>query len=48
EITIPGEPEDHIKQKRHKEGIFIEQKTWQQIEESAEKVGVDLSAFINN
>ena len=45
EITIPGEPEDHIKQKRRKEGIFIEQKTWKQIEESAEKVGVDLSAL---
>ena len=48
EITIPGEPEDHTKQKRQKEGIFIEEKTWQQIEESAKKVGVDLRKFINS
>ena len=48
EITIPGEPEDHTKQKRQKEGIFIEENTWQQIEESAKKVGVDLRKFINS
>ncbi|HIN29386.1 TPA: Ldh family oxidoreductase [Candidatus Poribacteria bacterium] len=46
EITIPGEPENRIEQKRRKEGIFIEEQTWQQIEESAEKVGVDLGPFI--
>ena len=48
EITIPGEPEDRTKQKRQKEGIFIEENTWQQIEESAKKVGVDLRKFINS
>ena len=40
EILIPGEPEYRTMEKRLREGIFVEEETWRQIRELAEKVGL--------
>ena len=43
EIVVPGEPEARVAAKRRAEGIFIEDETWRQISEAAEKLGVTLT-----
>lgn len=41
EILIPGEPECREKEKRIKEGIFIEDTTWKEILEIARELGLE-------
>ena len=43
EILLPGEIEQRVRDQRTREGIFIEDGTWEQIIEWADKLGVDLS-----
>ena len=40
EILVPGEPEWRQREKRLKEGIFIEDVTWKELTEIAEQFGV--------
>jgi uncharacterized oxidoreductase len=40
EILMPGEIEMKVKEQRTREGIFIEDETWQQILEWGRKLGV--------
>ncbi|MBM4078421.1 MAG: Ldh family oxidoreductase, partial [Planctomycetes bacterium] len=40
EILVPGEPEHRERQKRLKEGIFVEDETWRQIVDVATKTGL--------
>ena len=42
EILLPGEIESKVKRKRTEEGIFVEDKTWEQILEWGQKFGVEL------
>ena len=44
EILIPGEPERLKKEKRLKEGIFVEDKTWGDLTALAEELGVKIPA----
>jgi LDH2 family malate/lactate/ureidoglycolate dehydrogenase len=41
-ILIPGDPERIMKEKRLREGIYIENKTWGEIASLAEKLGVEV------
>jgi len=41
EILIPGEPERLMKERRLKEGIFVEEKTWGDLTALAEELGVE-------
>ena len=42
EILLPGEIESKVKRQRTKEGIFVEDETWEQILEWGQKFGVEL------
>ena len=42
EIMLPGQPEAKQRRKKEDEGIPIDDATWQQIRETAEKIGVDI------
>ncbi len=42
EILIPGEPERRKKEKRLREGIFIEERTWNDIAALAEELNVEI------
>ena len=42
EILIPGEPERMKKEKRLREGIFIEERTWNDIAALAEELNVEI------
>jgi uncharacterized oxidoreductase len=42
EILIPGEPERRSKEKRLRDGIYIEDKTWGDIVDLAEELGVPI------
>ncbi|MCW4050315.1 MAG: Ldh family oxidoreductase [Candidatus Bathyarchaeota archaeon] len=42
EILIPGEPERRMKEKRIREGIFIEDKTWDPIVALAKELGIKI------
>ena len=42
EILLPGEIESKVKRKRTEEGIFVEDKTWEQILKWSQKFGVEL------
>lgn len=42
EILIPGEPELRTEKKRLKEGIYVPEKTWQEIRSIGTKMGLDL------
>jgi uncharacterized oxidoreductase len=42
EILIPGEPERRSKEKRLREGIYIEEKTWGDIVTLAVELGVPI------
>ncbi|MCK4953400.1 Ldh family oxidoreductase [Candidatus Bathyarchaeota archaeon] len=48
EILIAGEPELNTMEKRLKEGIFIEEKTWKEIETIAKELKLDLKKLIAN
>ena len=43
EIFLPGEIELRVKQQRAKDGIFVEDETWQQVVEWGQTLGIDLS-----
>ncbi|MGA3324510.1 MAG: malate/lactate/ureidoglycolate dehydrogenase [Terriglobia bacterium] len=40
EILIPGEPERKERERRERDGIFVDDETWRQIRETAERYGV--------
>ena len=42
EILIPGEPELRTEKKRLEEGIYVPEKTWEEIERIGTKMGLDL------
>jgi LDH2 family malate/lactate/ureidoglycolate dehydrogenase len=42
EILIPGEPERRSKEKRLRDGVYIEDKTWGDIVVLAEELGVPI------
>lgn len=42
EILIPGEPEIRTRKLREREGIYVDEATWEQIVKAAESVGVKL------
>lgn len=46
EILIPGEIEFRTEQKRLHEGIYIPEKTWNEIKDTAKKLGIDIEEFI--
>ncbi len=46
EVLIPGEPECKEETKRLKEGIFIEDKTWNQIMDVVRRLNVELSDIL--
>jgi LDH2 family malate/lactate/ureidoglycolate dehydrogenase len=41
EILIPGELESETEQKRLKEGVYVPEKTWREIENTAKKLSLD-------
>ena len=41
EVMVPGEYESRQEQKRRREGIFIEETTWTEIQMIARELGVD-------
>jgi len=43
EILTPGEPEFRTEQKRLKEGIYLPEKTWEEIKSIAERMNVNLA-----
>lgn len=45
QVVVPGEPESRARQAQLKDGIFIEDETWQRIEAAARGLGVDLANF---
>jgi uncharacterized oxidoreductase len=47
EILIPGEPERRTKIERQKKGIYISQKTWEELEKTGQKVNVDIEQIIS-
>lgn len=47
EILIPGEPEARSKKERLEKGIFVEETTWQAIQDVAKSVKVDIEKTIN-
>ena len=44
EILLPGEIELKVKHERARDGIFVEEETWEQILEWGRKLGIDLQA----
>ena len=42
EILVPGEPEYRRMEQREREGIYVDEATWEQIVKAAESVGVKL------
>ncbi|MCW4021358.1 MAG: Ldh family oxidoreductase [Candidatus Bathyarchaeota archaeon] len=47
EILIPGEPEYRTEKKRLKEGIYVPEKTWEEIKKTAKKLDLDLETFVS-
>src|SRR5208282_2567775 len=43
EILIPGEPERKERERRERDGIFVDDETWRQIRETAERYGVKVA-----
>ena len=43
EILLPGEPEARERQRRHAEGIYVDDETWRQIVAAAAEFGVQIS-----
>lgn len=46
EVMVPGEPEFRTEEKRLKEGIFVEEKTWQDIIKVAEELKLNLNRLL--
>lgn len=46
EVRVPGESKFREKEKRSKEGIYIDDITWQELQETAKKLGLEPSALI--
>lgn len=46
EILIPGEIEYRTQAQREREGIFVEEVTWEQIVEAAQSLGVDVESLL--
>jgi len=46
EVMVPGEPELRMEEKRLKEGIYVEEKTWQDIAKVAEELELDLKEIM--
>jgi len=46
EVLVPGEPEFRTEEKRLKEGIFVEEKTWQDITKIAEELELNLKEIM--
>ena len=46
EVLIPGEMEFNMEEKRLKEGIFVAEKTWQDISKLTEELGLDLEEIV--
>ncbi|MFQ6094991.1 MAG: Ldh family oxidoreductase [Candidatus Bathyarchaeia archaeon] len=45
EILLPGEPEFRTEQKRLKEGIYLPERTWKEITETAAQLNVDIERY---
>jgi L-2-hydroxycarboxylate dehydrogenase (NAD+) len=48
EILIAGDPEFYSYKRRIEEGIYIGKDPWNEIQEAAENLGVDIKSFIQN
>lgn len=46
EVLVPGEPELRTEEKRLKEGIFVEEKTWQDITQVAEELKLNVKEIM--
>jgi len=46
EVMVPGEPEFRTEEKHLKEGIFVEEKTWQDITKIAEELELNLKEIV--
>jgi uncharacterized oxidoreductase len=44
EIMYPGEPEARTEAERRRQGIFVEEETWDQIAQAARDLGVAVPA----
>ena len=42
EILIPGDPERRMRERRLREGLFIEDQTWGEIRALGEELGVEI------
>lgn len=42
EILIPGDPERRMRERRLREGVFIEDQTWGEIRALGEELGVEI------
>ena len=42
-ILLPGEIEGQVQRRRQKEGISVDDETWRQVLQWADKLGVDLA-----
>jgi len=47
EILLPGEPELRTEMKRRKEGIYLPEKTWEEIMEIINKKGIDVTELVS-
>jgi len=47
EILLPGEPELRTEMKRRKEGIYIPDRTWEEIMRIAEKKSIDIAMIVD-
>ncbi len=46
EVLVPGEPEFRTEEKRLKEGVFVEEKTWQNLTKIAEELELNLKEIM--
>ena len=46
EILLPGEPEIRTERRRRKEGIYIPERTWEEIVKIAERKDIDVAALV--
>jgi uncharacterized oxidoreductase len=47
EIFLPGEPEFRAKERRLRDGIYVEEGTWNKVTALGEKLGVDIKAIVS-
>ena len=43
EILLPGEPETRTRRQREADGVYVDEPTWQQMNEAAAKLGIELA-----